>query len=1336
MILNPKTGRLLSRTSKAYRSYLNQGYRNIGNRLLPKAVADVEQQAYDVLGSYFDLKWDTPKEVLKVYKRSLAQIALDRQAAARAPLSDAELEEVLEGKRTLTDEELGRLLIQSNWAEDLQAIPPYKEPDGGVFWRTVEEPDWTESEAQDVIDMLETDTKYVLWYECTDEDGRVVKDFNPVRFKELNHRIFHRGDQLTAGNLIWVNERLYERYGVQYIDYALLPVPTWPTDHAGNPKYKIRIRAGTRNCMIRALRYQIRFGGTEGAAPLTPEQDAKLKALDAKYFQNGCTLNDLEHIQSTLKMRVHVYNTLGQIMWKSKKNTYKNRRILNVWVLDDHAEPYNPKDPPKRPRATSVRDFDDATNRKLEALEKERQERIEKKLPRKGLWSQVVLTLIDFAVANGLQTSRIWVIGETLITHTGVMYRSASHRSKMLQAFTDEYSLDAEEFDNMAGSNVDDLNEKELAHLVMWRKAELTIGGALTYRHRRWLEREKINKTPKEFVNPWKGSTVESRPWNSAVKEVAEMIDMHAAYLNSVTDWRGKGESQPWVKRYGFPSSNQRCSKLTDLKKAEGLTGIVRLTSWAFAKNLHPYITQLLGMHLAEKRGEKNGWIPTPLLFYCLEKGILTNVKTVEIIWCLNKKKTFNVPCTIKDPEKYIEKLDTVRDVDECRMSAAEMLKPRPAQAQATKPKPKKEKPQPSLETRLEQLQAKLVKPKETPKMTSEDQAAQRNDRTLGVHFIGSCAKKARTSSMLVFNKDYADYIVSELAEQNKLGESVVTDRGALITYETDEERSQYLHIRSFVLAYMHICMFEMLMRFDPKTVVHIATDAIAATSIPDEVRQSLKPKGQAKFGEWVLKPEDYHFHPKRHWQDEPIDDLDLPDSEKPELPFAQALLDAQEVQVRGESPTTSTRMLFTGPGGTGKSHLAVLATKGMSVAMLCQSNRHARRAREKYGIPAFTFQSYFSYNYTKSGLEQWDEKALHKDKCHDVVIWDEVFMTATGYFRKFLPILERRGCQVIMTGDYGQLTPFDDKKGPKEFLEEWATTFIDFTVDRRSQCEKLKALKKKMYLQPNDAQLQIFREDLFNADWEEALAMWTPNDVWLCSTNAMGDRVSEALLYEHERRFPNELCPVRWLGSEHYGQVRKITIPGTIERVDAFTGQEAKVPLDVVKNGLSHGWAYAGWSSIHKYQSETFDQGKLFVVDDSLEGWIDNAVYTACSRPVRMDQLVRVLPQFDLNKVAIPTDEQKEIDLDHIKRALARHVNFDKRKKKPVTERLETKHVEQMKQDQNGKCATCSVEMFFSKFEPGHWQMYSIDRIDDSLGHEPKNVRLTCLRCQKNHRR
>jgi len=408
-----------------------------------------------------------------------------------------------------------------------------------------------------------------------------------------------------------------------------------------------------------------------------------------------------------------------------------------------------------------------------------------------------------------------------------------------------------------------------------------------------------------------------------------------------------------------------------------------------------------------------------------------------------------------------------------------------------------------------------------------------------------------------------------------------------------------------------------------------------------------------------------------------------------------------------------------------------------------------AHRDNPRLGLEphqAQTIHRYLCINPTKP-IEEWDPAALgHRlDGLAEVLVFDE---------------------QVVCCGDRGQIPPWGDKEGPHQMLEEWAGSSHTrtFDTDYRCLCEvcgepwsvcsacpegptsALHTVKKWMWCESDSIQLRVFRDHVPAEAFDQAIQRATPEDLWICSTNALGGQVQTRLLRHHKANHPKLPAKIRFdpddsIAHRYRKQGQPVAIPGRRETVNAYKGTVVEVPLRIVEKGLPLEWKYAGWGTVHRVQGKTIQPpGRLFVVDHSRCGWVSNAVYTAVSRVRLMDQIVRVLPPGDVKGSLVPTALQATPNRTLIEARLKRYVIEDRQKGRPgytgAHHKLTVDHVLGMINAAGKKCTVCDDELLLQGYTKCHGQTFSIDRLDDGQGHYKWNVRLTCLSCNRRHKR
>ena len=284
------------------------------------------------------------------------------------------------------------------------------------------------------------------------------------------------------------------------------------------------------------------------------------------------------------------------------------------------------------------------------------------------------------------------------------------------------------------------------------------------------------------------------------------------------------------------------------------------------------------------------------------------------------------------------------------------------------------------------------------------------------------------------------------------------------------------------------------------------------------------------------------------------------------------------------------------------------------------------------------------------------------------------------------------------------------------------------------------------MWCTSDGVQRAVFQARFRGIEFENAIQTTTPDDLWICSTNDLGAQVQNRLLAHHTANHPNLPAKIRFdpdkdISHRYKRQGRPIAIPGSLEMVAAYKGTTVQVPLSQIEKGLPPEWKYAGWGTVHRVQGSTIGPPKrLFIVDHRLSGWISNAVYTAVSRVRLMNQIVRVLPLCDAPGPIAPTLIQATPNRKLIEARLKRYIIDDRQKGRPkytgIYHKPTVEGVLGMINSANKKCTVCKTDLLFQGHTAHHGQTWSIDRLDDSHGHYNWNIRLTCLSCNRRHKR
>jgi hypothetical protein len=785
-------------------------------------------------------------------------------------------------------------------------------------------------------------------------------------------------------------------------------------------------------------------------------------------------------------------------------------------------------------------------------------------------------------------------------------------------------------------------------------------------------------------------------------------IDMRAAFLAcDRRQSRADSEARPEIERFGFPTAGMRRASLPiDLELTAGspvfcLTGCVQLVAWAFAPHVHEFTPWRLGSHLRKN----DGWITTPELYDLLVAGDLVSARGREIVYSMGRKPGLQYPDApgTDDADWAITVVGKLGGV--------------------------------------------------------------KAERTQAVHFVGKMARRANQTTILTHDKNEAAFLANSLEGrfQEHVAGGADDSPAYLVRYEPTRVRAQWFHIRAFVLAYTNIALRKMLRRFDPTKVTRICTDAIYATEVPQSVSALLSiDEKTIKWGQWRIKPAGYSWY-KMHEAAQPTGSLpELEAAPSDAAPLARDPhnipgVDASAVpkELTAAVLAGHSKILVTGQGGCGKTYVIAKALEGRNFAILCPSNDLAENHRQTLKCRAETYHRVLGLPVGKS-IDTWKPEDMgHKlDNIPEILVCDEGSMIPKPIWERILPYLESRGRQVIICEDDAQLSDFE-KSRPAEYHKEWAGTpggiHIEFTVDMRSADEEIRQLKADIWRTSDEHQLNTWREQVAPTDLVAAIAEWHPRDLFLCSTNKMGTEVQGRLLAEHRRRCPDELAPIRFAPDdtvEHkYRQKardRLIKVPGTNRECPTIRGHIEWVPLSAIDiDGLGPEWQYAGWGTIHCVQGKTLDAPRrLYIVDHKLEGWLNNAVYTAVSRVRTFPQLRRVVAPTNLLGYIQPHGVQAEPSVTLIESRIRRH-NLDdiqaaragKRAKVEKVARLDAEHVMDLIIRGNGHCCHCGCPLLLQGFKPRHPQAFSIDRLDNKKGHEVGNVAISCYSCNTRHK-
>ena len=611
-------------------------------------------------------------------------------------------------------------------------------------------------------------------------------------------------------------------------------------------------------------------------------------------------------------------------------------------------------------------------------------------------------------------------------------------------------------------------------------------------------------------------------------------------------------------------------------------------------------------------------------------------------------------------------------------------------------------------------------------------------NRDMGCSIIGKFTQGAkvdckRLTRRLVTDPGELDYLVRDTRQSGTLvGAPERCPLGHILTYY-DGSQPQYTHLRASMLAYAHINLLSMLIRFDSTEAVRVATDSIyvkkdALHKLEGVAAYVAKTKcscgdcincmfgleylPQVEPAQWRDKGETL-FMPQDHAAYQAVPEYwhyvkDIPNSTSPNY----------------NDPLTHHLVSYlNGGGGSGKTTRAIEVFRNKEPLVFTPTHRLAKEMRRR-GVAAQTYHSFFRW----SGQNDWTPERMGQKYIPRVIIWDEVCTVPRPILETFMDWLQQRGVQVVCCGDQGQPPPIAGEM-PHDWLREHADYYEEVQVDHRAKEEVLKELKIAIRLQPDRVQCREMRKALPRClGWDRFVEAWQPQDLILTSRTAVRDSAQQSLFERHKQQFPDVAVPLLYHPKDTRRQNILVAIPGTEDKAELVLNDVVHVPINAVENALRTGdWRLGYALTVHSSQGLTIEAPqKVWIIDDYLQ-W-SNLAYLAVSRVEYMNQLERVsCPEIKVQPAQVPTEQQ-------LRKAIQRKLMAYRRQdgaKGLKGFNLKVEYILGLKETQHNKCAACNIEMLWA-YQPKDTQQFSVDRLDNTRSHSRGNVRLTCLECNR----
>jgi hypothetical protein len=471
--------------------------------------------------------------------------------------------------------------------------------------------------------------------------------------------------------------------------------------------------------------------------------------------------------------------------------------------------------------------------------------------------------------------------------------------------------------------------------------------------------------------------------------------------------------------------------------------------------------------------------------------------------------------------------------------------------------------------------------------------------------------------------------------------------------------------------------------------------------------RESPLPK---YLGPQEIKPA--VFTPEKDWITHPYNDSDQ---------FVEIMKIATELG----------GVLIQGRAGTGKSYCAkLIASLLKNVSKIAFTNKAA------LNIKGRTIHKFLRLDKNGKMNRTW-LKLLQKSVKYIVV--DEISMISKHLWRLLTEVKRSTGIIFILVGDYRQCGPVENEQ-IYHYFDHPAVKYLanhnlcDLTV-------------KKRY----DQQLWDELEDVNNVDISKYGNQICKKNI--CYYNATRKRVNTMIMM---RCKPDDAVILEAIEGDKYTQemwlypglplIARRTVDNgdvmvnneyfTVEKVekdevvcvadrtdedDQPIKHRLKIPLDGFQRVLVANYC----TTVHKSQGETI------TTDFTIWNWkymCTRLKYTAMSRAKLPGQI------HFADHWQTPEDCQEEVDVKKIiADKIASHKAYDADHNMETD--IDIQFIYNMIHHQGAMCHHCENYMKLSGYHGGDNEQFTVDRVDDKIGHIKGNVVISCLKCNRSHR-
>jgi len=416
-----------------------------------------------------------------------------------------------------------------------------------------------------------------------DRGNWVIEDkFDPVRTeKKKGQGIVEITEDAKPGTLVGIDRVFYQNaYPVTAVVYGLYPI------RDPDPAKLTPMRNGNYNCV--AQRVIEHYENAVRGQGITPTRRQKIQEWEEKVHQTGAKVSDVAILERIMMQSIIIRDIAGEEIFNSGKYQSRGSKVElichngHAWSKDLHF-----------PQSRQVHLYEG------------------------DVWEAIqIATRVDEPLA-------VWLLGGNLegrqlnvnqfVLQDGRTYRTQETHTYLKQVCKI-------------------LGDESLADRCFGENHAASI---MAKQKNGW------KPTPASLLDDIQKACVEHGHgglWNAMGYDTRDVvsIDMKSCYPAS---FQGMGEAKPYFERFGHPTHRMTRASINGPLPQDIGTGFAEVQEWEFKENCHPVIPAWFGEHFA-----KQGWVPTPLLTFLVESGLLTKLKVREVIVAFEKKTEVWLP--------------------------------------------------------------------------------------------------------------------------------------------------------------------------------------------------------------------------------------------------------------------------------------------------------------------------------------------------------------------------------------------------------------------------------------------------------------------------------------------------------------------------------------------------------------------------------------------------------------------------------------------------------------------------------------------------------------------